>query len=96
MGTLNRSRLIWTTKEEEQLRELYISGLSLYQIAKKLGRSQSSVYFRATQNLKLRRPHKVPRMQKVVKVKDRGFTDCIPNPFSPIMKFNFNTDFYRV
>ena len=42
------------------------------------------------------RPHKVPRMQKVIKLKNRGFTDCIPNPFSPIMKFNFNTDFYRV
>lgn len=87
---------MWTTKEEEQLRELYVTGLSLYQIAKKLGRSQSSVYSRASQNLRLKRPHKVPRMQKVIKLKNRGFTDCIPNPFSPIMKFNFNTDFYRV
>ena len=82
----------WTEADDNTLRDLYQRGIAVSTIAEILNRSERSILWRASQDLKLRRPRKHDRQGKL---KRQEYIDCMPNPFEHLHLPNFDKNFYR-
>lgn len=87
---------VWKEEENDKLRELYLAGMSVRDIAIKLGRTEGAVRSRASVYLGLRRPRKIIKRRAVTSGKAE-YLDCMPNPFHcrSLKKAGFDINFYR-
>ena len=85
---------LWTETDYDKLREWYLAGLDIRDIAIRLGRTESAVRQKACVFLGLRRPRKIIKRRAENR---KEYLDCIPNPFRCrfLKRKGFDINYYR-